>query len=101
MKNLVTLKPIRKLMSTIGSAFLPNKDIKIEELPVIYIRPTINGRFSVWLGDRCDPDPRPNDEALDCESLLEAEGILPEYMEETRLYFGVMYLYIDRMHEKE
>jgi len=71
-----------------------------ENLPIIYIRPTQDGRIAVWPGDQMDVDPRPNEYVIYFKTIKDAEEKLPQIMEATGKYFGVMYIYIDNMEEK-
>jgi len=85
-------KPIRRLQSTFSEAELPPED-----LPMIYIRATIDKRIAVWPAHRMELDPRPNELAIYFNTMAEAEKMLPKIMEATGKFYGVCYLYIDQM----
>ena len=83
---------INKLQSTFSEAEIPPED-----LPMIYIRPTIDGKIAVWPGHRMEEDPRPNEYVVHFKTIEETEKKLPEIMEAVGRYYGVCYVYIDRM----
>jgi len=72
-----------------------------EDLPMIYVRPTIDGKLAVWPGHRMEIDPRPNDMVMQFDSIEKAEEKLPEIMEAVGQYWGVCFVYVDKMEDKK
>jgi len=75
----------------------PEDKLTDEDLPMIYVRPTVDDKIAVWPGHRMEVDPRPNDMAILFDTLVEVEGHLPEIMEAVGRYWGVCFVYVDRM----
>lgn len=91
-------EPIKKLISTISGK--AKEKFTKEDLPMIYIRPTIDNKIAVWPGHRMELDLRPNEHVILFNTLEEAEKRLPEIMEAVGRYYGVCYVYIDRMEDE-
>jgi len=90
------LRPINRLQSTFSEAELPEQD-----LPMIYIRPTVDNKIAVWPGHRMELDPRPNEYAMFFKDQESAEKHLPEIQEAVGLYFGICWVFVDNMEQQQ
>jgi len=97
MKNINDeIKPTDTLLTP-----LDESELSYGDLPMIYIRPTVDNRIAVWPGHRMEVDPRPGDCVVHFDTIEETEKKLPEIMEAIGEYFGVAYIYIDRMNKNK